>query len=89
RNGLFLVDQTSNPPPNTPNWMISLTYFGRDTENNKNDLISEPDSDDKTTADSDYEPIAGPSTNLPKKIYITRNRGKKVYIEFDVARSSP
>ncbi|CAG8822487.1 9741_t:CDS:1, partial [Dentiscutata erythropus] len=65
------------------------TYFGYDTENNENDPISEPDSNDETTADSDYEPIAGPSTNLPQKKYVTRNRGKKVYVKFDVARSSP
>ncbi|CAG8828443.1 16301_t:CDS:1, partial [Dentiscutata erythropus] len=43
------------------------TYFGCDTENNEDDSISELDSDDETTADSDYEPIAGLSTNLPKK----------------------
>ncbi|CAG8828514.1 26367_t:CDS:1, partial [Dentiscutata erythropus] len=65
------------------------TYFGRDTENNENDPISEPDSDNETTADSDYELIAGPSTNLSKKKYVTKNRSKKVYIEFDIARSSP
>ncbi|CAG8828293.1 6233_t:CDS:1, partial [Dentiscutata erythropus] len=77
KNSPFLVDRISNPPPNTPNWIIFQTYFGRDTENNENYPISELNSDDETTADSDYELIAGPSTNLPQKKYVTRNRGKK------------
>ncbi|CAG8786499.1 4420_t:CDS:1, partial [Dentiscutata erythropus] len=45
--------------------------------NNENNPTSEPDSDDETTADSDYESIVGLSTNLPKKKYITRNRSRK------------
>ncbi|CAG8827394.1 18488_t:CDS:1, partial [Dentiscutata erythropus] len=45
-----------------------LDIFGRNTENNENDLTSESDSDNETTADSDYKPIAGPRLIYPKKI---------------------
>ncbi|CAG8844409.1 8608_t:CDS:1, partial [Racocetra persica] len=45
------------------------------------------DSDAETTANSDYEPIAGTSNNPPKK-YRTRNKGKKTNVWLDIIHLS-
>jgi hypothetical protein len=72
-NAPYLVDKNSTPPPNTPDWLISDSWVGSDT--NSPTSSANPDSpmeqhithsDFESPSDSDYEPVAGPSNPLPR-----------------------
>ncbi|CAG8692080.1 25318_t:CDS:2, partial [Gigaspora rosea] len=76
RNGLFLVNENSRPPLNTPNWLIAKSS----DDINGPILLSDHYSGDNN---SDFVPIAGPSAISPKT-HITRNQFNKKRVRSDV-----
>ncbi|CAG8754377.1 17510_t:CDS:2, partial [Gigaspora rosea] len=76
RNGSFLVEENSRPPPNTPDWLIAK--LSKD-ENESIPLLDHYSGDNN----SDFVPVARTST-IPPKTHITRNQFNKKRVRSDV-----